>query len=305
METQNFGNDANRDPRADGDQNTKKVRFKEAVDGEATNMVVDSDQQPIMSFKDKLLGGGVASFDRDLEGIFEKNESDFELLEGDVNMSMVDGFRQSPSRIDTEDYNKFLTQGLWIIFGQYLTVQPWTKTFNPTQPYPSVVMASIRLPDLQTDNRTRGRFARLAVIINLDKPLVSQVLVNGVVQRVKYEALPMVCFCCEKYGHIKELCPLVVANLASRSSVDAAVASSEDDVSGEDGSEVVVVRGNKAKVSSKRDLGYAIGVDRGIEEGFRSSFGPTMGLSTSKPGVIEKGQDKDAVSLKSLGKKPV
>ncbi|PPD84845.1 hypothetical protein GOBAR_DD18220 [Gossypium barbadense] len=264
METQNSGNYTDRDPRADGDRNTKK---------------------------------------------------------------------------DTEDYNKVLTQGPWIIFGQYLTVQPWTKTFNLTQPYPSVVMASIRLLDLQTDNRTRGRFARLAVIINLDKPLVSQVSVDGAVQRVKYEALPTVCFCRGKYGHVKELCPLVVANLASGSSVDAAVASSGDNVGGggkntlgsrfsplivedvlggdlggfnggflgekEAGSEVVVVRGNKAKVSSKRDLGYAIGVDRGIEEGFRSSVGPTMGLSNSKPGVIEKGQDKDAVSLKSLGKKPV
>ncbi|MBA0604001.1 hypothetical protein Godav_016693 [Gossypium davidsonii] len=52
-------------------------------------MVVDSDQQPIMSFKDKLLGGAVASSDENLEGIFGNNESDFELMEGDVNMSMV------------------------------------------------------------------------------------------------------------------------------------------------------------------------------------------------------------------------
>ncbi|MBA0819528.1 hypothetical protein Gohar_028444 [Gossypium harknessii] len=226
METQNSGNYTDRDPRADGARNTKKVRFKEAVDGEATNMVVDSDQRPIMSFKDKLLGGGVASSDGDLEGIFGKNESDFELLEGDVNMSMVDGFRQSPSRIALR--TSWSMDHIWAI--------PYCATmdekFNPTQPYPSVVMASIRLPDLQTDNRTRGRFARLAVFINLDKPLVSQVLVDGAVQRVKYEALPTVCFCCGKYGHVKELCPLVVANLASGSSVDAAVASSGDDVRG-------------------------------------------------------------------------
>ncbi|MBA0635375.1 hypothetical protein Godav_005186, partial [Gossypium davidsonii] len=54
-------------------------------------MVINSDQQPIMSFKDKLLRGDVASSDGNLEGIFGKNESDFELLEGDVNMSMVNG----------------------------------------------------------------------------------------------------------------------------------------------------------------------------------------------------------------------
>ncbi|KAK8313293.1 hypothetical protein V6Z12_D01G099500 [Gossypium hirsutum] len=91
METQNFGNDIDRDPCANGDQNTKKVRFKEAIDGEATNLVVDSGQLLIMSFKDKLLKGGVDSSDGNLEGIFGKNESDFELLEGDVNMSMVNG----------------------------------------------------------------------------------------------------------------------------------------------------------------------------------------------------------------------
>lgn len=46
---------------------------------------------------------------------------------------------------DMEDYNKVLTQGSWIFFEQYLIVQPWTRSFNPTQPYPSVVLAWIRL----------------------------------------------------------------------------------------------------------------------------------------------------------------
>ncbi|MBA0550308.1 hypothetical protein Golob_021264 [Gossypium lobatum] len=52
-----------------------------------------------MSFKDKLLRGGVDSSNGNIEGIFRKNESDFELLEGDVNMSMVNGIQQSPSQI--------------------------------------------------------------------------------------------------------------------------------------------------------------------------------------------------------------
>ncbi|PPS04523.1 hypothetical protein GOBAR_AA16128 [Gossypium barbadense] len=129
-------------------------------------MVVDSVQQQNMSFKDKLLGGSGAS-DRDLECSFGKNEGDFELVEGDVNTSMVDGiwtisfsdrnkdilFKEMELTIilkllgriigynDFDDYNRVLTQGPWIIFGQYLTVQPWTQTFNPAQPYPSMVMA--------------------------------------------------------------------------------------------------------------------------------------------------------------------
>ncbi|KAH1089757.1 hypothetical protein J1N35_017014 [Gossypium stocksii] len=321
METQNFGNDTDRDPR--------------------TN--------------DKLLGGGVAYSNGDLKGIFGRNESDFELLEGDANMSMVEGipaiafsdrindilFKKMELTVILKllgrniGYNvlhnrilnlwkpakSFHLMGPGMIFGQYLTVQLWTKTFNPVQPYLSVVMAWIRLPglpgylykrkiieaiggligkvvklDLQTDNRTRGPFAHLAVFINLDKPLVSQVLVDGAVQRVEYEALSTICFCCGKYGHVKELCPSVVVNPALGISMAAAMESPGDDVNeGGEGkrvdygpwmlverksrhgvfrvekeasSEAVVVRGNKAKASSKGDLGYAVGVDRRNNVGF-------------------------------------
>ncbi|XP_017630260.1 uncharacterized protein LOC108473250 [Gossypium arboreum] len=86
------------------------------------------------------------------------------------------------------DCDKALSEGPWTIFGQYLTVQPWTMAFDPTQAYPSVVMAWIRLLallsylynrkiiteigelvgkvvklDMNTNSRTRGQFARMAV----------------------------------------------------------------------------------------------------------------------------------------------
>ncbi|KAK5772251.1 hypothetical protein PVK06_048531 [Gossypium arboreum] len=138
---------------------------------------------------------------------------------------------------DTGDYNKALSQGPWTVYGQYLTVQRWSRYFNPLQPYPSVVLTWIRLPNLpghlykrkiieaiggligkvvkldtQTDNQIRGRYARLAVYINLDRPLISQVLIDGLIQRVEYEALPTVCFECGKYGHVKEMCTSAVLN---------------------------------------------------------------------------------------------
>ncbi|KAL1171608.1 hypothetical protein V6Z11_A05G293200 [Gossypium hirsutum] len=84
---ENPGIGAISDPCDDGDRNTKKVRFKEAVDGEETNMVVGSDQQSMMSFKDKLFGGGLTSPDRYLT----RNECDLVLQDGDVNTSMVNG----------------------------------------------------------------------------------------------------------------------------------------------------------------------------------------------------------------------
>ncbi|KAH1113800.1 hypothetical protein J1N35_007178 [Gossypium stocksii] len=87
-----------------------------------------------------------------------------------------------------EDFNKVLSQGPWIIYGQFLTVQPWTKYFNPKKPYSSVVLAWIRLSglpsfmykmrileadrglvgkvaklDFNTDSKTIGHFARMVV----------------------------------------------------------------------------------------------------------------------------------------------
>lgn len=61
--------------------------------------------------------------------------------------------------------------------------------------------------DLNMKNGARGRFARMAIYINLWKALVSQVMMNGVIQRVEYEHLPMVCFSYIHFGHVKEICP--------------------------------------------------------------------------------------------------
>ncbi|KAH1121895.1 hypothetical protein J1N35_005055 [Gossypium stocksii] len=83
----------------------------------------------------------------------------------------------------------------------YLTVRPWIKDFSTSQSYPSMVMAWIRLPgllghmykrrilleiggtigkvaklDFNTDAGFWGRFARLAVYVNLEKPLISQLM---------------------------------------------------------------------------------------------------------------------------------
>ncbi|KAH1121732.1 hypothetical protein J1N35_004892 [Gossypium stocksii] len=79
------------DSGADSNRNTKKVRFKEVGDGENINMVVDSDQQPTLSFKDKLLQGGMGSLDGNPTDMTDWNENDLVLLDGDVNTSIVNG----------------------------------------------------------------------------------------------------------------------------------------------------------------------------------------------------------------------
>ncbi|KAK8672175.1 hypothetical protein V6N13_110548 [Hibiscus sabdariffa] len=47
----------------------------------------------------------------------------------------------------------------------------------------------------------------MAIRLDLNKPLVSKLLINGQVQVVEYESLPTICFACGKYGHVSESCP--------------------------------------------------------------------------------------------------
>ncbi|MBA0798444.1 hypothetical protein Gohar_009036 [Gossypium harknessii] len=89
----------------------------------------------------------------------------------------------------TDDYDRVLSQGPWIIYDQYLTVQTWTKDFNPMQPYPSMAIGNmigkVTKLNFQTDKKIRGRFARMAIYINLKRPLVSRPLVKGEIQKVE------------------------------------------------------------------------------------------------------------------------
>ncbi|KAE8676960.1 hypothetical protein F3Y22_tig00111566pilonHSYRG00207 [Hibiscus syriacus] len=61
--------------------------------------------------------------------------------------------------------------------------------------------------DYQTDNGRHGRFARMEVSINLLKPLISKIVINGRTQLIEYESLPVVCFSCGIYGHTSCSCP--------------------------------------------------------------------------------------------------
>lgn len=133
-----------------------------------------------------------------------------------------------------DDYVRVLTQGPWTVLGHYLTVQPWSPKFTPLQAFPSNTMVWVRLPglpgflykrevldeiggligtvtklDFQTDKGLREKFARMAVCVDLGKPLVSQIMVNGSMQRVEFESLPQVCFSCGRFGHTKEECPSI------------------------------------------------------------------------------------------------
>ncbi|CAI9088318.1 OLC1v1022621C1 [Oldenlandia corymbosa var. corymbosa] len=53
---------------------------------------------------------------------------------------------------------------------------------------------------------SHGKFTRLAVLLDLSKPLCVQFTIHVKVQRVEYECLPEICFQYGKYGHCSAGC---------------------------------------------------------------------------------------------------
>lgn len=98
-----------------------------------------------------------------------------------------------------EDLNTVITEGPWTVQGHYLTVRRWSPNFWPNTVTIDFTLAWIRFPNLlviyydddllrvvafvvgnliKIDKHTslafRGRFARVYVELNLNKPLVAQ-----------------------------------------------------------------------------------------------------------------------------------
>lgn len=60
--------------------------------------------------------------------------------------------------------------------------------------------------NLNTTSEVRGRFTRICIQVNLDKPLITSILLKGVVQEVLYEDINTLCFSCGWVGHRQEGC---------------------------------------------------------------------------------------------------
>ncbi|KAI9115998.1 hypothetical protein K1719_012928 [Acacia pycnantha] len=145
-------------------------------------------------------------------------------------VDMVGGFYMATFDLE-EDYTKVLTGGPWMLFGAYLVVQPWTLNFDPSLSVMSKVVVWVRIPGLSfryyhktalkaigtllgevirvdpmTENRGRGRYARIAVLMDLLKPLVPWIKVDGKLHGIEYEGLPQICFTCGRYGHTTGTC---------------------------------------------------------------------------------------------------
>ncbi|KAL4340729.1 hypothetical protein GQ457_08G018760 [Hibiscus cannabinus] len=88
-----------------------------------------------------------------------------------------------------EDVSRVLTDGPWLVYGSYLTVQPWSRDFSTELDHPDKIVVWARLPGLPYRYYTK---------------------IDGVFQKVEYEGLPMICYSCGRYGHTDDSCQRVM-----------------------------------------------------------------------------------------------
>ncbi|KAJ4844626.1 hypothetical protein Tsubulata_031965 [Turnera subulata] len=143
-----------------------------------------------------------------------------------------------------EDYYHALAEGPSVIMGHALSVQPWDSSFRasegrvsqaviwarfaefPPSWYNSQVLHALRSlvggamkVDDNSKEAIRGKYARVAVEVDLQKPLRGIVEVGDNEFKVSYEGLPAICYHCGSVSHALSACPI-------RRSADAAEASS-------------------------------------------------------------------------------
>ena len=116
------------------------------------------------------------------------------------------------------DYEAVLKKGLLFIGGHFLSIRLWEPYFKSSSANVSSVAVWIRLNELpiefynaealvhigkaignvlkvdtHTASETRGRFARLCVQVDVDKPLIDTVLIGRFEQAVTYEGIHKMC----------------------------------------------------------------------------------------------------------------
>ena len=134
-----------------------------------------------------------------------------------------------------DDYESILKKGPRFIGEHFLSIRPWEPNFCLVSANVNLVAVWIRLNELPIEyhnseallhigksighvlrvdshiaTKMRGRYARICVQVDVDKPLVTAVLIGKFEQVVCYEGLQRLCFSCGRIGHRKESCPYTI-----------------------------------------------------------------------------------------------
>ncbi|KAJ4839687.1 hypothetical protein Tsubulata_032272 [Turnera subulata] len=101
------------------------------------------------------------------------------------------------------DYENVLLNGPWLPLGRYHSRILCTLG--------DLVGRTVKI-DQNTAKSRRGRLAKVAVAIDLKKPVKDTVILQKEEIKVSYEGLPLICQSCDLIGHNPLLCPTRHAN---------------------------------------------------------------------------------------------
>ena len=113
-----------------------------------------------------------------------------------------------------DDYDAILDKGPWFIGENFLSILPWEPNFKPSTAIVSSIATWIRLNELPIEYyeantlkrigtairnvlrieghiamEVRGRYARLCVQVDINKPLITSILIRDIEQSVSYEGI--------------------------------------------------------------------------------------------------------------------
>ncbi|KAJ4842582.1 hypothetical protein Tsubulata_042126 [Turnera subulata] len=133
---------------------------------------------------------------------------------------------------EEDDFDKALLEGPWSIFSHVLSVQPWSQAFRASSDTIDKVVTWVRFLDFPLDhyhsrilktmgnlvgktvklehnseNPSRGKFAKVVVAVDLTQPLEGMVTVDDVDYKVVYEGLSDIYGSCGHVGHLSVSCP--------------------------------------------------------------------------------------------------
>lgn len=131
-----------------------------------------------------------------------------------------------------EDYLKVLCGGPWVVMGYYLAISKRRPNFDLSENKVHTILVWVRVLklhlemfneasltrlgntigkiiriDIVTEEVARGKYARICVELDLNKPLQSKMMVMGKLSPIEYEGLHRICFHCGKFGYNTENCP--------------------------------------------------------------------------------------------------
>nr|XP_011457337.1 PREDICTED: uncharacterized protein LOC105349398 [Fragaria vesca subsp. vesca] len=183
-----------------------------------------------------------------------------------------------------EDMESVLTGGPLMIAGQYVAMQRWKSDFDAANHRVTHLAVWVRIVgldiryfkldsltqigsllgetvkvDLHTAAQARGKYARICVELDLNKPLRAELQVKSTWYRIEYECMPTFCYSCGIVGHTKVNCPGSkekdsVVVVSSKIAVDGMVATMETDATHDHGSNSQMVHSSESTKNQGKDV---------------------------------------------------